>query len=175
MDSGQNMQYLQLDSSRSQKHTTPNSSSQQARIAVTEIWIKNRVNMDASGDRFWSSKPNLFWVGLAVLLLATHVVLKREFPIFTPPASPDKSAWLRIALFAEMFVHIAFLGAVIVGITNRIPSLKNPSYSLDGTLSIGESQPSTRAGTRWGQIGGILGEFVVYLGLWACVYGIVSF
>jgi hypothetical protein len=129
--------------------------------------------MEPLESRFWTSRGNLLWVSFAVLLLVIHVVVKHQFPAFTPPASSGKPTWMRWGLFGEMYVHIAFLGAVIVGIRNRIPSLKNPSYSDDGTLSIGESQSSSRDTTRWGQIGGIVLEFALYLGIWAWVYGIV--
>ena len=78
-----------------------------------------------------------------------------------------------MALYGELLVHIAFLGAVIVGIRNRIPSLRHPSYSDDGTLSIGSSQLSIRPEIRWGEIAGILLEFAVYLTIWAWAYGLI--
>ncbi len=129
--------------------------------------------MTSEEDSFWTSKGNLIWVTLALFMLAAHIIIRHEFPTFTPPATLDKPAWMRTALYVELLVHILFLGAVIVGIRNRIPSLKRPSYSDDGTLTIGSSQPADRAATRWGEIAGIIVEFGVYLGAWAWIYGII--
>jgi hypothetical protein len=130
--------------------------------------------MASEENSFWTSTGNLIWVSIALLMLASHVIIRHKFPIFTPPATLDKPAWMRTALYGELFVHILFLGAVIVGIRNRIPNLKRPSYSDDGTLSIGSSQPASHATTRWSEIGGIVVEFGVYLGAWAWVYGIIT-
>lgn len=130
--------------------------------------------MTSEESSFWTSKGNLFWVGVALVMLTAHVIIRHKFPLFTPPATLDKPAWIRTALYGELVVHILFLGAVIVGIRNRIPSLKRPSYSDDGTLSISSSQTASRAIARWSEIAGIIVEFSVYLGAWAWVYGIIT-
>ncbi|MEO6910033.1 MAG: hypothetical protein ABI158_03825 [Edaphobacter sp.] len=127
--------------------------------------------MTNKDNSFWTSTGNLIWVSLALLALAAHAIIQHKFPNFTPPATLDKPTWMRTALYGELFVHILFLGAVIVGIRNRIPNLKRPSYSDDGTLSIGSSQLASRATTRWSEIAGIIVEFSVYLLAWAWIYG----
>jgi hypothetical protein len=129
--------------------------------------------MNGADRGLWASKGNIFWITLAVLLLTTHIVVKHLMPAFNPPATLDKPYWMRAALYGELLVHIFVFGAAITGIRNRIPSLKRPSYSDDGTLSIGSSQPSISENTRWGEIASILLEFLIYLAAWAWVYGIV--
>jgi hypothetical protein len=130
--------------------------------------------MTGEEKSLWVSKGNLGWLALAVGLLTTHVITRHLLPGFTPPATPDKSAWMRVALYGELFVHIVLLGSVIVGIRNRIPNLKRPSYSDDGTLSIGSPQVLGRATTpRWNEIIGIIAAFGIYLAAWAWVYDIV--
>jgi hypothetical protein len=129
--------------------------------------------MTGEEHSFWTSKGNIFWVTVALLMLAAHAITHHKLPAFTPPATLDKAAWIRAVLYGELLVHILFLGAVITGIRNRIPSMKRPSYSDDGTLSLGSSQLSSRAATRWKEIAGIMVEFGVYLVAWAWVYGII--
>jgi hypothetical protein len=121
---------------------------------------------------FWTSKGNLFWAALALLMLGTHALISHRYPAFTPPATPDKPDWMRAALYGELVVHIVFLGAVITGIRNSIPSLNRPNYSDDGTLDIGSSQPSRQAAGRWGEVAAIALEFGIYLAVWARMYGI---
>lgn len=130
--------------------------------------------MTSEANPFWTSTGNLVWASVAVLMFAAHVIIRHKYPIFTPPATLDKPAWIRGALYGELLVHILFLGAVIVGVRNRIPGLKHPSYSDDGTLSIASSQPAGRSTARWSEIAWIIVEFGVYIGAWAWVYGIIA-
>ena len=113
------------------------------------------------------------WIGAALLILSLHAAVRHAFPTFTPPATDDKPAWIRFSLQGEFLLHLAFLGAVITGIRNRIPGLKRPSYSDDGTLSITSSEPLIDDEVRWAEIGFILVEFAIYLATWAWVYGII--
>jgi len=120
-----------------------------------------------------TSRANLIWISAALLLIGLHVAVRHDWPGFTPPATPDKPEWIRVALDGEFGVHLAFLGAVITGIINRIPSLKNPSYTYDGTLSISSSEPLASIDPKWGEIVIIAIEFFAYLAAWAWVYHII--
>ena len=117
--------------------------------------MNEKTDIKEDNPQFWTSKANLFWVTLALLLATFHLVAHHNFPELNPPASPNKPSWIRVSLYGELAIHILFLGAVITGIRNRVTGLKSPSYSDEGTLSIGSSEPSTEAGIRWGEIGGI--------------------
>ena len=103
---------------------------------------------------------------------AAHLAVRQKVPAFTPPATPDKEPWVRATLYGEFLVHIAFLGAVITAIRNRIPLLKDPGYADDGTLGIGSRQAPNQAGPRWTEILGITAEFGLYIAIWAWIYGL---
>jgi hypothetical protein len=135
--------------------------------------MSEQTEIKSENAQFWMSKANLFWVTLALLLVAFHVVIHHRFPEFNPPATPNKPSWMRMSLYGELAIHILFLGAVITGVRNRVPGLKRPSYSDEGTLSIGSSESSREAEIRWSEIGGILIEFVLYLAMWGRIYGII--
>lgn len=129
--------------------------------------------MADENDRFLTSRANLCWVTLALLIYALHLALGHRFPQLNPPATPDKPEWVRMALYGEFLADILVFGAVITTIRNRIPALKNPGYSDDGTLTIATSQIPRASAVRWGEIGIIVAEFAVYLALWALIYGII--
>jgi hypothetical protein len=136
--------------------------------------MSEQTGIKNENTQFWTSKANLSWIALALLLVAFHLVVRHSFPQFNPPATPNKPSWVRVSLYGELAVHILFLGAVITGITNRIPDLKRPSYSDEGTLRIGSfSDGYTGGGIHWGEIGGILIEFALYLAMWGWIYGII--
>ncbi len=101
----------------------------------------------------------------------THLGTKYYYPSFTPPATLDKPLWIRVGLYGELCFHIGVLGAMIVGIRNRIPFLRTPSYSDDGTVGIGVESAYERI--HWGHIFKIVVQFALYLGVWAWVYGII--
>lgn len=135
--------------------------------------MNKKTGIKEEYTQFWTSKANLFWVVLALLLVTFHIVVHRNFAEFNPPATPNKPSWMRVVLYGELAIHILFLGAVITGIRNRIPGLKHTSYSDEDALSIGSPEPSTEAEIRWGEIGCILIEFALYLVMWGWVYGII--
>lgn len=135
--------------------------------------MTEQTEIKDENTQFWTSRANLFWVALALLLMGFHLAVRHSFPAFNPPATPDKPFWMRGALYGELAIHILFLGAVITGIRNRIPGWKRPSYSDDGTLSIGSAEPSSGPGIRWSEIGGIVIEFVFYLAIWGWIYKII--
>jgi hypothetical protein len=120
-----------------------------------------------------TSRINLSWIAAALLLSGLHIAVRHQWPGFTPPASPDKPEWIRIALYSELGAHIVFLGVAIMGVRNRIPCLKTPSYSDDGTLSISSSEPFVSTDPKWGEIAAIVFEFAAYLAIWAWVYRII--
>jgi hypothetical protein len=123
-------------------------------------------------NSFWRSGPNLFWIALSLAALAVHVTLRNWYPSFTPPASSDKPLWMRTALYSELALHIAVLGAVITAIRNRIPWWKRPAYSDEGTLTIDSTEILPQPETQWAEISWIALEFSIYLAIWARVYRI---
>jgi hypothetical protein len=124
-------------------------------------------------NSFWRSGPNLFWIVLALTMLAVHIIVRRRYPAFTPPASPDKPLWMRAGIYGELALHIAVLGAVITAIRNRIPCWKQPTYSDEGTLTIDSTKILPQPETEWAEIGWIALEFSIYLALWARVYRLI--
>jgi hypothetical protein len=121
-------------------------------------------------NNFWRSGANLFWTALALTMLAAHATARHWYPAFTPPASPDKPLWMRAGLYAEFAIHISVLGALITAVGNRIPWLRKPAYSDEGTLSIESAEALPQAETQWAEIGWIVLEFLIYLIIWARVY-----
>lgn len=128
--------------------------------------------MRKSND-FCRSGPNLFWIVVALAMLAAHVTVGHWYPGFAPPASQDKPLWMRTALYGEFVIHIAMLSAAITAIRNRIPWMKQPSYSDDGTLSIESPEALPQPETQWVEISWIALEFALYLLLWAKVYRLI--
>ncbi|HEY6445775.1 MAG TPA: hypothetical protein VIY53_04890 [Acidobacteriaceae bacterium] len=120
----------------------------------------------------WESSANRIWVALALFVSLMHLAVKHTFSQFTPPASTTKPEWIRSGLWSELAFHVAVLGAVITAVRNRIPSLKEPAYSDDGTLSIGSPQEVERD-AKWGEIAVITAEFVLYLAVWAWLYRLI--
>jgi len=106
-------------------------------------------------------------------MYALHLAIGHRFPQLNPPATPDKPEWIRIALYGEFLTDIVVFGAVITAIRNRVAALKHPGYSDDGTLTIAMSQTSNAAVIRWGEIAIVVAEFVIYLAVWAWIYGII--
>jgi hypothetical protein len=102
-----------------------------------------------------------------------HVAVRHQWPGFTPPATPDKPSWMRISLYGEFGVHITFLGAVITGIRNRVPCLKNPRYNDDGIQDIRSTEPLISTDPNWGEIAIIIVEFATYLAIWAWIYQLI--
>jgi hypothetical protein len=120
---------------------------------------------------FWTSKSNLRWIKIAILVLVIHLAIKYHFPAFVPPATPDNPRWMRVLLFGELYVlHLGFLGTLLGEIVNR---WSRASDSDDETLSIGSTQVASRETTRWGEVVGIVIEFTIYLAAWAWVYRIL--
>jgi len=117
----------------------------------------------SKSNSFWRSGPNLLWIAVALAMLAVHLTVRHWYPGFTPPASPDKPLWMRTALYGEFVIHIAMLGVVITAIRNRIPWLKQPSYSDDGTLTIEFAESLPQSETQWAEISWIGLEFALYL------------
>src|ERR1700744_5384380 len=109
-----------------------------------------RMRMVDKKSGFLTSRGNLRWVTLALLMYALHLAIGHRFPLLNPPATPDKPGWIRIALYGEFLTDIVIFGAVVTAIRNRVPALKRPAYSDDGTLTIATSQTSNTGAVEWG-------------------------
>jgi hypothetical protein len=124
-------------------------------------------------NSLWRSGTNLLWIALALAVLAVHITLRHWYPTFAQPASPDKPLWMRTGLYGEFVIHIAMLGAVITAIRNRIPWMKKPAYSDEGTLSIDSAEILPQPEMQWAEISWIALEFALYVLLWTKIYRLI--